>query len=127
MAASTTGGNMSTPEQRAQWEQWRKDADNLAMRAPMVPFDGLMLDCRAAIYALLADVERLTLTVDNHTNLINDYIAMVQKLIAERDDWKAKAEREQARREHDSVDAYNARINEAVRHLREQEERGIKA
>jgi hypothetical protein len=59
--------------------------------------------------------------------------AAVKRLVAERDalagqlaEAQAVAAREKARREHDSVDAYNARINEAVRHLREQEERGIR-
>ena len=45
----------------------------------------------------------------------------------DRDEWKAEARRQYERRVYDSPDAYNARINEAVRHLREQEDAGIRA
>jgi len=40
----------------------------------------------------------------------------------ERDEWQRRAEQWKARWEHDSPDAYNARINEAMRHLTQQSE-----
>lgn len=64
---------------------------------------------------------------DAYASAINDLIAEVRRLQRESDEWKAEARRQYERRVYDSPDAYNARINEAVRHLREQDENGIRS
>ena len=44
-------------------------------------------------------------------------VAEVRRLTAERDEWKAKAKYWRDRHEYDSPDAYNARINAALRNM----------
>jgi predicted RNase H-like nuclease (RuvC/YqgF family) len=72
------------------------------------------------------EVDRLTAERDALAGQLAQVREHAEVLATELAVEQANVAREKARREYDSVDAYNARINEAVRHLREQEERGIR-
>ena len=71
-----------------------------------------MADLRARLAALDAAVEAALVEAEaERVRLVAQ--AALWKRAAKR--WRGRARREKARREYDSVDAYNARISEALR------------
>lgn len=85
--------------------------------------DEQLQEIKARRFGIDADIDRLLWTdkyvafIAAARDAVPELIAEVDRLRTELAQAQAQAENERARRKHDSTDAYNARINAAVRQM----------